>query len=174
MMNGRLLNKAQAGQPVDYANLPIGYVFETRYEIVKTLERGSGGSVYLVRDLTVMRQRQYLARTSHILNPESAYSTLIDLSEQVVLQPLLPLQQRDDRWEFQTGNSDILTKREELFVLKLFQGSNQFTFFEREYNTLNKIKQTQDRDRESFPGIVKLIKAEKVPHARTAYAVGSQ
>ena len=35
---------------MDYSKLPNGYVFAGRYQVVKALEQGSGGSVYLVRD----------------------------------------------------------------------------------------------------------------------------
>jgi hypothetical protein len=35
---------------VDTSNLPKGFMFMSRYEIVKALEKGSGGTVYLVRD----------------------------------------------------------------------------------------------------------------------------
>ncbi len=38
----------------DYGNLPIGYTFNGRYQILKPLEKGSGGSVYLVKDLIMM------------------------------------------------------------------------------------------------------------------------
>ena len=37
---------------VDVSELPPGYVWQGRYVIVKGLEKGSGGSVYLVNDLS--------------------------------------------------------------------------------------------------------------------------
>lgn len=42
---------------VDYTNLSSGYVFGGRYEVVKALEKGSGGSVYLVKDLSVIARQ---------------------------------------------------------------------------------------------------------------------
>jgi hypothetical protein len=38
-------------QGVDVSELPPGYVWQGRYVIVKGLEKGSGGAVYLVNDL---------------------------------------------------------------------------------------------------------------------------
>lgn len=36
------------------SELPSGYFWEGRYEVVKPLEKGSGGSVYLVNDLLLL------------------------------------------------------------------------------------------------------------------------
>jgi hypothetical protein len=33
-----------------YSELPRGYIFMDRYEVIKPLEKGSGGTVYLVKD----------------------------------------------------------------------------------------------------------------------------
>ena len=40
----------QTSSQVNLRELPRGYFFEGRYEIIKPLEKGSGGTVYLVRD----------------------------------------------------------------------------------------------------------------------------
>jgi len=46
------LREAESG--ANYATLPKGYLFCGRYEIVKGLEKGSGGCVYLVNDIHMM------------------------------------------------------------------------------------------------------------------------
>lgn len=41
----------KVAKEIDYKNLSKGHLFQERYEIVKALEKGSGGTVYLVKDL---------------------------------------------------------------------------------------------------------------------------
>lgn len=46
------LREVESG--ANYSSLPKGYLFCGRYEVVKGLEKGSGGCVYLVNDLSVI------------------------------------------------------------------------------------------------------------------------
>ena len=48
------LNLRETQRETNYTALPKGYLFCGRYEIVKALEKGSGGCVYLVNDLKMM------------------------------------------------------------------------------------------------------------------------
>lgn len=54
----------QQQQPVkvNLSELPPGYVWQGRYVIVKALEKGSGGSVYLVNDISMSQCESHLLK----------------------------------------------------------------------------------------------------------------
>jgi ribosomal protein L7Ae-like RNA K-turn-binding protein len=47
---------------VSLSELPPGYVWQGRYVIVKALEKGSGGSVYLVNDISMAQCESHLLK----------------------------------------------------------------------------------------------------------------
>jgi hypothetical protein len=96
---------------MSYSSLPSGFLFQERYEIQKALEKGSGGTVYLVKDICY---NDSMKRTSDQVYNES------QTSPQSLLDQLF-----DD--ELSCSKKDG-----QLCVLKLFEGDSEFNFFERE------------------------------------------
>ena len=96
-------------------------MFQERYEILKALEKGSGGSVYLANDTKIssMLQAQKWTDSTTL---ESATS----------------------RMSGESGVSRVQGHREASqtlshVVVKIFVGHNEFNFFQKERDHLNKI-----------------------------------
>ncbi len=51
---------------VNLSELPPGYVWQGRYVIVKALEKGSGGSVYLVNDISMSQCESHLLKEKEV------------------------------------------------------------------------------------------------------------
>lgn len=70
-----------AREPPTYSDLPRGYRFMERYEVLKSLEKGSGGTVYLVKDTSSSATP---TKTRTTLNEESSE----DITEESPLKVL--------------------------------------------------------------------------------------
>ena len=70
---------------IDYTKLNTGDMFHGRYEIIRALEKGSGGSVYLVKDHLHMKMNE---THSSDTEPNNYYKTVDSQIKQNSLQVL--------------------------------------------------------------------------------------
>jgi len=112
--------------------LPKGYLWEGRYEVVKSLEKGSGGSVYLVNDLSLAKSES--TRLVQQFHSHSSITEGIYNGQQLDQEP--------------SENIESFQK-----VLKIYEGAPQFEFFKRENQSLSNLSKIEGQ---RFPGIIKM------------------
>eukprot|EP00347_Sterkiella_histriomuscorum_P014794 403359500 len=184
MMQNQFVNQLKNDQShfqplkTDWSQLPPGFIVSERYIVVDSLIKGSGGSVYLVKDLVQLNLQRRTSQSAqfNVQKQNGEVNHQVKLDSQQEYGAISQDFSHDSRESTHYSQQDSLNIGEHvnqlqtnfleesacLRVMKVYSNATEFELFQKEFETLSLINKVQAQNASYNSNLIRTFDAQLV------------